>query len=131
MQYIGTGINDSATIVMNTADELEKSRALAVKFDANGKAVLCGAGENAIGILVADTNEKVDADEQVSVQVKEMGRWVAGGEVIPGDELTSDASGRAVKAASGDFIIAVALSAAVEEGTILKVQIVKAGYKPA
>ena len=40
------------------------------------------------------------------------------------------AEGKAVKAAAGNFITAVALSAATEAGSVVKVQLIKAGYKP-
>ena len=33
-------------------------------------------------------------------------------------------------AAAGNFITAVALSAATEAGSVVKVQLIKAGYKP-
>lgn len=130
MRYTSLSINDSATISMEAAAELKNARCLAVKFDGSGKGVLCGAGENAIGILLADTDETIPANGQMNVQIKEMGRWTAGGAVSVGDELTSDASGKAVKAAAGNFITAVALSEAKQDGDIIQVQIIKAGYVP-
>lgn len=130
MEYTGLSIDTSATIVMIAAAELKNARCLAVKFDGEGKGVLCGAGENAAGLLLADTPETIPAGGQMDVQIKEMSRWVAGGEVKPGDELTCDASGKAVKAEAGKFITAIALTGAAEAGEIIKVQIAKAGYKP-
>ena len=131
MQYTSLSINGSPTIAMMAAAELKNARCLAVKFDENGKGVLCGAGENAVGILLADTDEAIPADGQMNVQIKEIGRWVAGGKVAAGDELTSDASGKCVKAAAGNFITAIAMTAAAAAGDIIQVQIVKAGYVPA
>ena len=131
MQYTSLSINDSPTIAMEAAAELKDARCLAVKFDENGKGVLCGAGENAIGILLANVEETIPADGQMDVQIKEMGRWVAGGKVAAGDELTSDAAGKCVKAAAGNFITAIALTAADKAGDIISVQIIKAGYVPA
>lgn len=131
MQYTSLSINDSPTIAMEAAAELKDARCLAVKFDENGKGVLCGAGENAIGILLANVEETIPADGQMDVQVKDIGRWVAGGAVSAGDELTSDATGKAVKAAAGNFITAIALAAAEKAGDIILVQIVKAGYMAA
>ena len=84
------------------------------------KGVLCGAGENAIGILLANVEETIPADGQMDVQVKDIGRWVAGGAVSAGDELTSDATGKAVKAAAGNFITAIALAAAEKAGDIIR-----------
>lgn len=131
MQYISLSINDSPTIAMEAAAELKDARCLAVKFDENGKGVLCGAGENAIGILLANVEETIPADGQMDVQIKDIGRWVAGGAVSAGDELTSDATGKAVKVAAGNFITAIALAAAEKAGDIIPVQIVKAGYMTA
>lgn len=59
-----------------------------------------------------------------------IGKWIAGEAVAVGDELTTNAEGKAVKAAAGNFITAVALSAATEAGSVVKVQLIKAGYKP-
>lgn len=129
MEYNGLSINDSATIAMEAAAELKDSRCLAVKFDEDGKGVLCGKGENAIGILLADIDSTIEADGQMDVQVKDMGRWTAGAEIKPGDELACDADGKAAVAASGDFIVGVALTKAAAAGEIIKVQITKSGYK--
>lgn len=128
MTYIGLGINDSPTIVMEAAEELKDARCLAVKFNEEGKGTLCGAGENAIGLLLAETDEVIPAGDDMHVQIKDMGRWIAAATVKPGDELTADADGKAVKAAAGDFITAIAITEAKEAGDIVQVQIVKAGY---
>lgn len=129
MEYFGLGINQSATISMEAAADIENARFLAVKFDENGKAAVCGAGENAIGLLLVENDEKVSAGSAVTVQVKDMGRWVAGAEIKAGDELTSDAEGKATVAESGKFITAIALTEATNVGDVIQVQIVKAGYK--
>lgn len=65
----------------------------------------------------------------VDIQIKDIGKWVAGEEIAVGTELATDAGGKAVAAKSGDFIMGVALSSAAEAGTWIKVQIIKAGYK--
>ena len=57
-----------------------------------------------------------------------MGCWRG---IAVGDELTANADGKAVKAAESNFITAVALSKATAAGDVIKVQIIKAGYKPA
>ena len=67
----------------------------------------------------------------MTVQIKEQGVWTSGGAFAAGDLLASDASGRAVKAASGKFVLAVALEAASAEGETVKVQITKSGYAAA
>ena len=67
----------------------------------------------------------------IDIQVKDIGKWTAGEEITAGTELAADAEGRAVAAKAGDFILGVALGNASEAGTWMKVQIIKAGYKPA
>lgn len=129
MEYFGLGINQSATISMEAAADIENARFLAVKFDEDGKAAVCGSGENAIGLLLVENDEKVLKGSAITVQVKDMGRWIASTEIKAGDELTSDAEGKAVVAESGNFITAIALCGATNAGDVIQVQIVKAGYK--
>lgn len=128
--YIGSSINDSPTIVLPAGDKLENARgiALAVK---DGAAVKPEAGAHVIGISLIETDETVEKGIDVDIQVKDIGKWTAGEEITVGAELAADAEGRAVVAKAGDFILGVALSNASEAGTWIKVQIIKAGYKPA
>ena len=76
-------------------------------------------------------DEVIEQGEDVAIQVKDIGAWVAGEAIAIGDELTSNATGQAVKATDGSFITAVALTAAAKAGSIIRAQIIKAGYKPA
>ena len=129
--FISTGINDSPVITGKAAAAIENGAFLAAKFDANGGIVLAGAGENALGLLIATTPENVAADEDVTVQIKDVGLWKTGDAVAAGAELTSDAYGAAVTAAEGDYVTAIALEAATDAGQVIKVQIVKSGKMPA
>ena len=96
---------------------------------ADGK--VAEAGANAIGIVTPSSDDAVAAGDDLNVQVKDIGTWIAGEAVDAGAELTPDANGKAVEAAEGDFITAVALEAATAAGQRISVQICKAGYKPA
>ena len=107
--YLNTGINDSPTIVGKSTDAIVNGAFLAAKFDGAGGIVLAGAGENAIGLLIATTPEAVAA----------------------GAELTADANGAAVTATTGKYATAIALEAAAAPGAVIKVQIVKSGKIPA
>jgi hypothetical protein len=128
--YNGTTINDSATIVAAANAAISDGEFLAAKFT-SGKIAVCGtAGEHALGIIIPGQASIASGDD-VSVQVKDIGRWKAGAAVAVGAELTTDANGKAVTATSGAFILAIALEAAAAAGQIIKVQIIKAGYKPA
>lgn len=125
MNYFGTAINESPVIVIKAAEAIENPQFLAVTAD--GKKAT--AGVNAIGIVTADCEEKVKAGDDMTVQIKDIGLWESGGVIAVGAELTSDAEGKAVTAASGNFITAIALTEATKAGQRVSVQIVKAGYK--
>ena len=127
--FISTGINDTPTIVGKAGIPLVSAAFLAVKFDEAGNIVPAGAGENALGLLIASTPEHVDVGEDVTVQIKDIGLWVTGDAVSAGAELTPDASGKAVTATEGAFILAIALESAAAEGAVIKAQVIKAGYK--
>jgi len=127
--FISTGINDTPTIVGKAGIPLVNAAFLAVKFDEAGNIVPAGTGENALGLLIATTPENVAAGEDVTVQIKDVGLWKTGDAVAAGAELTPDASGKAVTATEGAFILAIALESAAAEGAVIKVQVIKAGYK--
>lgn len=126
--YFGTTINESPTISLEAGTDIQKAQGKAVIIS-GGLAVPATAGVNAIGVIPLSEDEDIKKGSDVTVQVKDIGAWVAGEKIVVGDELTSDANGCAVKAAAGNFITAVALTAAAEAGTIIRVQLIKAGYK--
>lgn len=128
--YFGTSINESPTIVLPAGEKLENARGIAVAIK-NGAVVKPEAGAHVIGISLIETDETVEAGTGVDIQIKDIGKWIAGEEITVGTELTTDAEGKAVAAKEGDYIIGVALSNAAEAGTWIKVQIINAGYKPA
>lgn len=127
--FISTAINDSPTIIGKAAAPLAAAECLAVKFDAAGKVVLAGAGEPAMGVTLPTTEHLVEAEGGLTMQIKDIGLWKTGAAVLPGAELASDAAGKCVTAAAGNFILAYALEGAAGADTIIRVQIVKAGYK--
>lgn len=128
--YFGTSINESPTIVLPAGDKLENARgiALAVK---DGAVIKPAAGAHIIGLSLIETDETVEKGMDVDIQIKDIGKWVAGEEITVGTELATNTEGKAVAAKAGDFIVGMALSSASAAGTWIKVQIIKAGYKPA
>ena len=126
--YLGTTINESPTINLEAGEDIQEAQGKAVIIS-GGLAITATAGANAIGIIPLSEDEEIKKGSDVTVQVKDIGAWVAGAKIVIGDELTSAADGFAVKAAAGNFITAVALTAAAEAGTIIRVQLIKAGYK--
>lgn len=125
---LGTTINQSPTITLIAGEDISKAQGKAVKV-INGKVVAATAGVNAIGVIPLSEDENIKKGSDVTIQIKDIGAWVAGGTFTVGDELTSDANGYAVKATAGSFIIAIAMMAAEEAGIIIRAQFVKAGYK--
>lgn len=129
MGFVGESINTSAVIAEPAGVDMYKSACLAVRYDAMGSVIICDtAGEKALGILPAQTPDIVAKGESVSVQIKDMGLWRSGGTFRKGDLLTCAADGRAVKAASGQFALGMALGASGAAGQLVHVQLCKSGF---
>ncbi len=126
--FFGTTINPSPTMVLQAGENMENAQGIALAIK-DGKAVKPEAGVNVIGISLITNDEVIEMGADITIQIKDMGKWVAGEKLCAGDELTTDANGRAVKAAAGNFITAVALSDAQKAGSFVKIQLIKAGYK--
>ena len=115
-------------MVLQAGENMENAQGIALAIK-DGKAVKPEAGVNVIGISLITNDEVIEMGADITIQIKDMGKWVAGEKLCAGDELTTDANGRAVKAAAGNFITAVALSDAQKAGSFVKIQLIKAGYK--
>lgn len=130
MSYIGTSINPSPTITGKAAGAIADGAFLAAAFTADGAIEVAKADAGALGVFIPET-DNIAAGGDVTVQVKDIGLWKTGAAVKAGAELMADATGKAVAATAGKFILAVALEAATAADEIIQVQICKAGYKPA
>lgn len=120
-------INDSPTRVFTTAGSLEGGAFTAVSLGESG-ITTAGASSVAIGLLTGENELPIPEGEDVTVQLTGGGYWLAGESIAAGDLLTSGAGGKAVKAASGDFIFAQALSNGGASSAV-EVQIIRGGYK--
>ena len=127
--FISTGINDTPTIVGKAGIPLVNAALHAAKFNAQGEIVPAAAGDNAVGLFIASTPDNVAAGEDVTIQIKDVGLWVTGAAVLAGAEVASNAAGQAITAVANAFIVGIALETATAAGQVIKVQIVKAGYK--
>ena len=127
--YLGTTINSSPTVVFPAGADISGARCVALALS-NGKLALPAAGAMALGISIGETDEDVAAGTDIDIQIKDIGKWMAGEAIAVGDELMTDAEGKAVKATSGKFIMGVALTAAATAGSLVQVQLAKMGYKP-
>ena len=128
--FIGSTINESATVTFKAKEKLTNVQGIALALS-EGKLALPTAGANVLGLSLFTNDATAEAGDSLTVQVKDIGKWVAGGTVAVGDELAADATGKAVKATDGQFILGIALSAAAASGAVVSVQITKSGYKPA
>lgn len=128
MSYTGTLMNESPVISGCAGARLGDAAFLAVAYDTTGAIQFPAGGEVPLGLLVAET-ENIDMNDRLTVQIKDVGGWKAASAFTAGTELTSDVNGLAKAAASGEFILAIALEPAATAGQIVKVQITKSGYK--
>ena len=129
MGYFGTIINPSATIVAKASAKIENGAFLAATLTKDGVAI-AKANETPIGIFIAET-ETVEAGEDATIQVKDMGLGMTGAAVNAGDLLAADASGKLIKATGGAFALAVALETATAADQVISIQISKPGFTAA
>ena len=132
--YNGVQINGTQTIVRQAGEEIADVRNRIMKFDENGKVVLATAGTDipvGIALIEAGYNDisgqesgKVATGDDVDILIKDIGVVLAGGTIKEGQEVTAGADGKAVVAASGNYVLGIALGNA-EADNYLQVQIAK------
>lgn len=125
--FNGSVINDSATICAPVKTEIKTGPFTAVAL-VSGGAVPCNDTLVPVGLTIAETPNVVPVGDDVNVQVKDIGAWKGGAAFTAGDPLASDATGLAVKATAGKFILGVALEDCSAKGQTVKVQITKSGF---
>lgn len=132
--YNGVQINTTPTIAEKAGAEIADVRNRIVKFDASGNVVLATAGTDIpVGVALIEagynditgaTSGKVAAGDTVDVQIKDICVALAGATIKKGQEVTAGANGLAAVAASGNYVLGIALDdAAANE--FLTVQITK------
>ena len=132
--FNGVQINPSPTIVERAGADIEDCRNRIMKYDENGNVVLATAGTDipiGIALIEAGYNDitgqqsgKVLTGDDVDIQIKEMGIVIAGAEIKKGQEVAAGADGLAAVAASGDYVLGVAITNAAADG-FLHIQIAK------
>jgi len=105
------------------AADLSASQYLFVKMGTNAdEVILCGDGEDAVGVLCEPANDT----EAACVAVGGQSKVVAGAAVTVGAKLACDAAGKAVVATTGDVVMGTALAAgALDE--VITIQLDKEG----
>lgn len=94
-----------------------------VKINSLNRVGICGDGEEADGVL---HNKPSAAGYAATVAMRESGgrtKIVAGGAFSIGDQIASDASGRAVVAATGDAILGIAEEAATTANDVITLRL--------
>ena len=132
--YHGVQINQSPTIVEKAGAAIDDVRNLIMKYDSDGNVVLATAGTDkpvGIALIEAGYNDiscveagKVAVGDNVDILVKDMGVVLAGAAIKKGDEVTAGANGAAAVAASGNYVLGIALDNAAA-GEYLNIQISK------
>lgn len=98
-----------------------------VNVNSSGKAVAAStAGQKCEGIL---QNTPDAANRSAEIALEGISKLELGGTVAYGDDLTTDASAKGVKATSEEYVRAVALSSGVS-GDIIPVRLVDKGVRP-
>lgn len=132
--YNGVQTNTSPTIVESAGAEITDVRNRIMKYDASGNVVLATAGTDlpvGIAIIEAGYNDisgklsgMVETGDDVDILIKERGVVLAGGTIKKGQEVAAGAEGKAVAAASGNYVLGIALDNAAS-GEYVEVQIAK------
>lgn len=132
--YNGVQINQSPTIVEKAGADIDDCRNRIMKYDEEGNVVLATAGADiSVGIAIIEAgyndisgNEsgKVTKGNDIDIQIKDIGYVVAGTDIEKGAEITAGAEGKATAAASGNYVLGIALSK-VTEGNLVRIQISK------
>lgn len=131
--FQGTQINQSATIVEKAGVDMPDVRNRIMSYHTDGFVRFAPTGTAmplGIAIMEAGINDisgresgMAKSGDDVDIQIKDIGYVLAGDEIAKGDEVAS-LDGMAVKAAPGDYVLGIALSAA-EKDSYCKVQISK------
>ena len=132
--YNGMQINPTPTIVEKAGAEIADVRNRIMKYDENGDVVLATAGTDIpVGIAIIEagyndisgaTSGAVAKGDGVDILIKEIGVVLAGATIKKGQEIAAGADGLAAVAASGNYILGIALENAAA-GEYVSVQLTK------
>ena len=132
-QYLNAFINNTATIRDVLAADVQDAPHKVLAYNAEGKLALPAAdGDPAIGIILSDapTNDSgiTPSGAEVDVLIRHIGLAEAGAAVAKGDFLTATADGTVRKAAAGEYVLGIAMTAATAAGELAQVYITHSGY---
>jgi hypothetical protein len=114
--------------------KIDDVRNLIMKYDGNGDVVPATAGtdipvgvaliESGYNDITGQTSGMVEKGDNVHILIKDRGVVLAGAAIKKGQEVTAGANGLAAVAATGNYVLGIAMGNA-EEGDYLEVQIAK------
>lgn len=111
-----------------TDTDLSAKKYFIVQLDANDDAILSGVGASIVplGVLTEDVASGAVTAAYVGVCLNGITEVSAGGGFRAGEYVASDASGEAVQASSGDYILGMAMEDALT-GDIVAVDLTSKG----
>lgn len=132
--FNGVQINQSVTIVEQAGADIADCRNKIMVYDDAGSVVLAADATKVpvgIALIEAGYNDisgtesgKVAKGDDVDIQIKDIGYVIAGEEIAKGAEVAAGADGLAVAAASGNYVLGIALNKTAKDG-YCRVQIAK------
>lgn len=132
-QYLNAFINNSTTIRDVLAADVQDAPHKVLAYNTDGKLALPAAdGDPAIGIILSDApaNDSgvTPSGTEVDVLIRHIGLAEAGAAVAKGDFVTATTDGAIRKAAAGEYILGIAMTAASAAGELAQVYITHGGY---
>lgn len=135
-QYLNAFMNNSATIRDVAGADITNAPHKAVSYNSEGKLALPAAdGTPAIGIVLSDVSAYESGDSlvtkagtEIDVLIRHIGLIEVGEAITKGDLLTVNTTGQAKKAATGDYILGIAMTAADAAGQLVQMNITHSGY---
>ncbi len=122
--FNGVQINQSVTITERAGADIEDARNRIMAYDQDGNVVLAADGSVVlvgVALIEAGVNDisgvesgKVNAGDDVDIQIKDIGYILAGGDIAKGEEVTAS-NGLAVKAEAGNYVVGIALSTVAKD----------------
>lgn len=131
--FNGVQINQSVTIVEQAGGEIEDVRNRIMAYDKDGNVALAADGSAVllgVALIEAGMNDisgvesgKVNAGDDVDIQIKDIGYVLAGASIKKGEEVMAS-TGLAIPATAGNYVIGIALSTATKD-EYCRVQIIR------
>ena len=116
-------INGFKVGTLLAGEDLSAKQFYFVKIDSNGAVALCGNGEAGMGVL----ENAPESGYAAEVLVNGIARVYAGAAVTKGYQVAADATGRAVRATTGEYILGTAIEAASDAGEMITILLEKQG----